>query len=155
MSNPENPYRSPQAHEPAAAKPPAGGSVDIVLEMATAQRGMIWLLLAKLGVDMTANMVMNGVSEKAVLLTVAVVFLVVEVAIAYFVFRLANVIYGVGPAIVCVALTIIPCLGIFTVVILNGNVTDRLRKAGVKVGFMGATKMQMDELRAARQQRTV
>ena len=74
-------------------------------------------------------------------------FLIVEVAIVYFVFRISHAIYDLGPAVVCALLAFAPCLGSLTVLVLNGTVMDYLRKNDIKVGFMGATRLQIEDLR--------
>lgn len=144
-----NPYEAPKTREASDSKSAARIIADSTLEIVRSQRGMMWLFLAKIGMDFTvgiARELLSGPPWMAFLCS----FLAVNIAIAYFVFRLSNAIYGIGPGIVCFALTLAPCLGTFTVLVLNGNAMDCLRKSGVKVGFMGATKSQLAELAAAR-----
>lgn len=108
----------------------------------------MWLLILRVGLDFTASIAAELFDSYA-RLAYFVVFIAVTVSIAYFVFRLASAIYGAGPAIVCLLLSAIPCLGTFAVLILNGNAIDQLRKVGIKVGFMGASAVQLEEIRAS------
>lgn len=123
-------------------------SPESVLEMVKAQRGMMWLFIAKLGLDFgfSATRDLAGPTVQAVFW---IAYLLVSITVSYFVFRLTRVIYGMGPAIVCAGLIFAPCAGSFAVLVINGGVMDRLRKLGVKVGFMGATAAQVAELEAA------
>jgi hypothetical protein len=120
---------------------------DEILEIVKAQRGMMWLFVAKLGLDFGAGAVRDLASQPFLAIYWAA-YLAVSLAVAYFVFRLAKVVYGGGPAVICAALIFAPCAGSLAVLIINGNSMDRLRKAGVKVGMMGATALQLRELEA-------
>ncbi|MEQ8789213.1 MAG: hypothetical protein RIC55_23065 [Pirellulaceae bacterium] len=116
------------------------------LEMALAQRGMMWFFVLKLAIDCTVGLAM-GLQSTPLLAAYFVAFFTVEGAIAVNAFRLGRVVYGFGPGLACMLIVLPPCMGTMVVLILNGNVMDRLRKAGVKSGFMGVTKQQLDELR--------
>jgi hypothetical protein len=148
---PEEPFMStipPRSPGPVAPTPAATGDSPSTLEMAQAQRGMMWLFLAKLGIDFSASIVAELPAGPA-FFVYCLAFAAVDLAIAYYVFRLTNLTHGTGPALVSAGCTLTPGIGTFTVLILNGNTIDRLRKAGLKVGFMGATKSQLEELAQA------
>lgn len=117
------------------------------LEMVIGQRGMMWMLILKLVVDMLFNAA-SGLPVGSMLYGLLAVYIIACLIAAYFVFRLANAVYGIAPGLICAAATFVPCIGLFAVLILNGTTMDQLRKRGIKVGFMGATKTQVDELRA-------
>lgn len=145
-----NPYEPPRAPPQVAVRPAA-----VVYEMATAHRGMMWLLLVRFGADFATNMIgdavnMVGGSFRVPLL---MIFLAAYVGIAaasgFFAFQLGRAIYGVGPAVVCFLLSLVPCLGMLTILVLGGTAMDQLRKAGVRVDFMGATSEQVRNLRLA------
>jgi hypothetical protein len=55
-----------------------------------------------------------------------------------FVFLLATKIYGTGIGILLGILTLIPCIGLIVLLIVNGKTTAILKQNGVKVGFLGA-----------------
>ena len=126
-------------------------NAEEVFEMVSAHRRMMWLFLVKLGMDMAAAM-----TQEAFPLPDPVGYLILAaaalaaIATAYFVFRLASAIYGAGPGVVCLCLTLLPCFGLFVILILNGYALDRLRKDGVRVGFMGATADQLRQLDPSR-----
>ncbi len=142
---PENPSVPPTSRQESSAN--ADGDANSLVEIVLAQRGMMWLFIAKLGVDFTVNMAQEF-GAGPIPIAYLSIFVLVALAMGYFVFRLSNATYGIGPAVVCTALSFVPCLGLFTILILNGSTMDRLRKSGVKVGFMGATKTQLAEIRS-------
>jgi hypothetical protein len=55
-----------------------------------------------------------------------------------FVFMLALKMYSTGAGIVLGLLTLIPCIGLITLLIINQKATRLLRKRGYKVGLLGA-----------------
>lgn len=123
------------------------GVSNELLEIVVAQRGMMWLLAAKFGTDFTFSVAKEFTTDLLLIAYLSVCVLV-ALAMGYYVFRLSNAIYGVGPAVVCAVISLVPCLGLLAVLILNGNAIDQLRKAGVRVGFMGATKSQLAEMQS-------
>jgi hypothetical protein len=62
----------------------------------------------------------------------------VAVVASVFVFQLAMHLYGRATGIVLGVLTLIPVLGIITLLVLNAKATSTLRQHGVKVGLLGA-----------------
>ena len=57
---------------------------------------------------------------------------------AVFVFRLAIRIYSTALGVVLGILTLIPFLGLFVLLVVNGKATRILRDHGIKVGLLGA-----------------
>lgn len=55
-----------------------------------------------------------------------------------FVFLLATKVYGTGLGAVLGILTLIPCIGLIPLMIVNGKATNVLRQNGIRVGLMGA-----------------
>lgn len=137
----DNPYTSP------TTEPPLPHPDTHILEMARAQRGMIWMLALKLAIDFTFMQATQFLPQFPLMLYYAAALLVL-VAVIFFTARLAYALYGVGPAILCGVLLFAPCVGLLTILMLNGTAMDRLRKAGVKSGFMGVTKDQLAQLEA-------
>ena len=66
------------------------------------------------------------------------VFLAVAVIATVFVFMLALKVYGVAMGILLGVLTMIPCIGLITLLIINQKATGLLTEHGYRVGFMGA-----------------
>ena len=64
--------------------------------------------------------------------------LVVGVVAAVFVFMLALRLFGTALGIVLGILTLVPCVALIALLIVNGKATATLRANGVKVGLMGA-----------------
>jgi hypothetical protein len=56
-----------------------------------------------------------------------------------FVFLLATKVYSTGLGILLGLLTLIPCVGLIVLVIINVQATSILRANGVEVGFLGAS----------------
>ncbi len=69
----------------------------------------------------------------------AILGLGVNIVASVFVFMLAIKIYGTGLGITLGILTLIPCLGLLILLIVNGKATALLRAGGLKVGLLGAT----------------
>jgi hypothetical protein len=55
-----------------------------------------------------------------------------------FVFLLATKVYSTGLGIVLGILTLIPCVGLIVLLIINGKATAVLKKHGINVGLLGA-----------------
>ena len=140
-----NPYESPKpGSDPNAGR--ASDAASRVLGIVDAQRGMMWLFVFKLGFDFTASIAAE-LFDPYLRVAYFIALVAVTVSTAYFAFRLANALYDTGTAIVFMILSAMPCLlGTFVILMLNGAAMDQLRKLGVKVGFMGASAMQLDEL---------
>ena len=62
----------------------------------------------------------------------------ISVAAMVLMFLLANKIYGVVSAILLAILTVIPCVGLIVLLIVNQRVTKILTANRIKVGFLGA-----------------
>jgi hypothetical protein len=59
-------------------------------------------------------------------------------ASAVFVFLLATKVYGTALGIVLGILTLIPCIGLIALLVINGKATATLKSHGVRVGLLGA-----------------
>jgi hypothetical protein len=122
-----------------------------VFDLAASQR---WMMLAY-GVLVGANMVgmqvlpqVRPVVEYAVIqYSVFVGHLLMNAVIAYFVFRIARIIYGPVHAAVASVAAFIPCLGTLTIISLTGTTMDRLRKSGVKSNLYGVERNEIERLR--------
>src|SRR5207249_7556152 len=68
-----------------------------------------------------------------------------------FVFLLSIKVYGPAMGIVLAVLTLIPCVGLIALLVVNSKATSTLQRAGFRVGFLGATLSDFD--RAARDER--
>jgi hypothetical protein len=63
---------------------------------------------------------------------------VLSIAGTVFVFMLAMKVYSTGLGIVLGLLTLIPCVGLIVLLIVNGKATSVLQANGISVGLLGA-----------------
>jgi hypothetical protein len=85
----------------------------------------------------------DGPGPIILILIVGLLTLAVIITTAVMVFRLAITIYGTGTGVLMGILTLIPILGLVSLLIVNGKATGILRSHGIKVGFMGAARAQI------------
>jgi hypothetical protein len=64
--------------------------------------------------------------------------LIIGITSAVFVFMMALKVYTTGVGVVLGLLTLIPCIGLIVLVIINSKATSILRANGVRVGLLGA-----------------
>lgn len=128
-----NPYQPATTTDDPA--PMAGGPFEAVLRIATLQRYLNLAALANLCVLSFLGELGGGIPIVLRLLVVAatVIFSVITSI------RMANALYGRNWAIVCAVLMFVPVVNLFTILALSSGATGRLRKEGVKVGFLGAS----------------
>ena len=142
-----NPYQSPAMNEDVPSTSSAAlREARSLLTIVSSQQILMWLLPVKAGVEFTMG-IFTDTWQGPMLWGYLLIAIAIQAVTSYFVFRIMQELYGIGPAIVCAVLAAAPCSGTLAVLILNGNVTDYARKRGVKLGFMGATRSQLDELR--------
>ena len=67
-----------------------------------------------------------------------IVVLAVGVVASVFLYMLAIKLYGTGVGILLGILTLVPLLGLFVLLIVNGKATRTLKESGIKVGLLGA-----------------
>lgn len=68
----------------------------------------------------------------------AIVAVGVSVTASVFIFMMALRLYGTGMGIFLGILTLIPLIGLFVLLSINGKATTLLRAHGIRVGLMGA-----------------
>jgi len=62
----------------------------------------------------------------------------VVITATVFVFLLATKVYSTGLGVLLGILTLIPCVGLIVLLIINGKATGVLKKHGIRVGLLGA-----------------
>lgn len=67
----------------------------------------------------------------------------VGIAGTVFVFMLAIAMHSVGVGILLGLLTLLPCIGLITLLVVNGQATNVLRQNGIRVGLLGADISQL------------
>lgn len=127
----ENPYRAPMSDQPAVGV--LSGRGEDVRSVATYQKGILVCILLYL-----CAVVAQFFVPEQVRLLLGLGVLLVGVAGTVFVFLLATKVYGVGLGILLGLVTLIPCVGLITLLIVNGKATNVLRQNGYKVGLLGA-----------------
>lgn len=60
------------------------------------------------------------------------------IAATCFVFMLAINLYGTGMGVVLGVLSLLPCVGLVVLLVVNSKATRTLREHGIEVGFLGA-----------------
>ena len=60
------------------------------------------------------------------------------IAATVLVFLLATKLYAAGPGVVLAFLTLVPLVGLFVLLIINGKATGILKEHGIHVGLLGA-----------------
>jgi hypothetical protein len=130
-----NPYQSPQ--QPGSSNFAGSGPRDYLHQVAKYQR----LVILALGLNILFNIVAVG-ARTSDSVPLALVVLVVALGTVVFsmatMFMLANRLYGIGLAIVCTVLMLVPCLSLITLLVVNQKATNTLQASGIKVGLLGA-----------------
>jgi hypothetical protein len=131
MSMSENPYEPPKTQSRIVGI--KSGRRDDLRKVAGYQKGilvciLIYLVCVALQFALPAN----------ARLFVALGVLVVGVAATVFVFLLSIQVYSTGLGILYAILTMVPCVGLLMLLIINGKATTILRNNGIPVGFLGA-----------------
>jgi len=127
----ENPYQAPQADPSAVGI--LSGTRDDLRSVAKSQKGILVCILIYL-VAVFSQLALPP--EVRPLVGIGV--LLVGVVGAVFVFMLAIKVYGTGLGIVLGILSLVPCLGLIVLLVVNGKATNVLRQNGIKVGLLGA-----------------
>jgi hypothetical protein len=126
----ENPYQSP-AYTPAVGV--LSGRREDVEAVAKYQKGILVCILLYL-ISVFAQFALPPDLRMLLGLFVLGVGLVGLV----FVFLLATKVYHVAVGIVLALLTLVPCLGLIVLLIINAKATSILRENGYHVGLLGA-----------------
>lgn len=71
------------------------------------------------------------------------VFIPLVIVATVFVFLLSIKVYGTGLGIVLGVLTLIPCVGLIVLLVVNGKATSVLSRNGIRVGLLGADRGQI------------
>src|SRR5690349_8798171 len=122
------------------------------LALALAHRRMMWWYVASFPLGYGTLVIEGiaalsfGVPHDVANMIVLPVLASLSLLVAVFAFQTASAVYGVFPAFVCALFVFVPCMGLIAVLILNGEIAEHLKKRNLTVGFMGATKQQIQEI---------
>ena len=108
--------------------------------VAVSQKAVIFCILAQLVAYVVLLVVNNLTPQLGMLAAIGLVALYLAVAITatVFLFMLAVKLYGTGTGVVLGLLTLLPCIGLFVLLIINSKATGVLQENGVRVGLFGA-----------------
>jgi hypothetical protein len=126
-----NPYEPPKDASPAVGV--LSGAHSDVLSVARFQKGVLVCVLVYL-VSILGQLLL----PPDVGMFLAVVVLFVAVVGAVFVFLLSLKLFGTGLGILFGIFTLVPIVGVFVLMGINGKATRVLRANGIKVGLLGA-----------------
>lgn len=143
MSQAPLPSDNPFAPPPVMATPEGRGNLPRAYQIASRQRTVLICILVQL-VLMVANIGLKSGGPAAAQLAVSIALLCTVVVSAVAVFSLAMEVFGVGVGILLGILTLVPCVGLIMLLIVNGRATSLLRNAGYHVGLMGADLSQFE-----------
>ena len=114
-------------------------SRDDLRSVATYQKGILLCILAYLLLVVLQFALPPDVRFFLLLAAAAL-----TITATVFVFLLATKVYSTGLGILLAILTLIPCIGLIVLLIINGKATAVLKAQGIRVGLLGAN---MSDLR--------
>lgn len=116
-----------------------GVDLELIRTIARHQRSINLAILAQIGIYILAFVLQSAnIDSTAPQLVVGLAALAVAIFSILATIRLANTMHGTGIAVVCAILMFAPCLNLLTLLVLNQQATARVKKAGFKVGLLGA-----------------
>lgn len=127
----ENPYQPPVAAPPAVGV--RSGSREDLRSVARSQKGIVVCILIYFAALIGQFAVPEGLRPFVGLGT-----LVVIIVGTVFVFLLAIKVYSTGVGVLLGILTLVPCVGLIVLLVVNGKATGILKQNGIHVGLMGA-----------------
>ncbi len=127
----DNPYQAPEAESQVAGIPQ--GTREDLRGVAQAQKGILVCILIYF-IAVFGQFLL----PPPIRIFLGIGILLVALAGAFFVFRLAIKVYGSVVGILLGILTLIPLLGLLILLIINGKATSILKANGIRVGMMGA-----------------
>jgi hypothetical protein len=133
----ENPYHSPTSYEPAVGV--KSGRHEDLRSVALYQKGVLVCILIYL-IAVVGQFALPPELRPFLGFGVLAVGLVGLV----FVVLLSVKVYPVAIGIILGVLTVVPCLGLMVLVIINAQATAVLRRNGYRVGLLGARLSEID-----------
>jgi hypothetical protein len=132
----DNPYQSPLTESRAVGI--RSGDPAELKNVARYQKGVLVCILIYILLVVSQFLIPESLQP---LLMIAVA--AVGVTGTVFVFLLAIAMYSVGVGILLGLLTLLPCIGLITLLVVNGKATSVLRQNGIRVGLLGADMSQL------------
>jgi hypothetical protein len=128
----ENPYQSPQA--PSQVVGVNSGRREDLKRVAQFQKGILVCILIYL-----CAVIFQFAFPPDLRILVALLILLNGIIGTVFVFLLATKVYNTGLGIVFGLLTLVPCVGLIMLLVINGKATAVLKNNGIRVGLLGAS----------------
>ncbi len=116
-----------------AVKGILSGSREDLLSVAKFQKGILVCILFQLGA-----IIGQLALPPEIRLLISIAVLVVGIVSSVFVFMLAIKVYGTALGVLLGVLSLVPCIGLIVLLIVNGKATSVLKQNGIKVGLLGA-----------------
>ena len=132
----ENPYQTPMS-EGQVIGVKSGDPADLK-SVAKYQKGILVCILIYL-IAIVVQFLLPP--EVRPLLGLGVIVLLIVATV--FVFLLAMKVYSTGLGILLGILTLVPCVGLIVLLVVNGKATNVLKQNGIKVGLIGADMSQL------------
>ena len=129
----ENPYRAPFVADGPEAVGVRGGKRENLRNVAKYQKGIIICILIYFVMVFTQFAIPEELQ-----IVMALGVLAVGITSMVFVFLLAVNVYSTAAGVFLGILTLVPCLGLIVLLIINSKATGILRKNKIHVGLLGA-----------------
>lgn len=68
--------------------------------------------------------------------------------LTFFVYKVSTATFPGATGIVMIVLTLIPLFGLISLLCIDGVAINFLKKSGIKVGFMGVSKSEINRIRS-------
>lgn len=127
----DNPFRAPESD--LRVEGVLSGTREDLRSVATYQRWLLLCILVYLG---------GAIGRFAVPPEIQILVIVPAIIAALvgtvFVFLLSTKVYGTLQGVLLAILTLVPCLGLIVLLMINSKATNVLKANGIKVGLLGA-----------------
>lgn len=127
----ENPYQAPSSQSRVIGV--RSGTREDLRSVATYQKGILVCILIYF-----IAVILQFALPAELRLFLGLGALAVAVTSTVFVFLLSIKVYNVGLGILFGFLTLVPCVGLVMLLVINAKATGILRQNGIKVGLLGA-----------------
>ncbi len=119
-----------------------GADAEWLRNVARFQRIVLLCILMQI-LAVAPRMALQDQMPPLIALVLGLATLVIVVVGAVFVFRLGILLYGTVAGIAAGVVSLMPCVGLIALFIVNGKATKVLRKNHIHVGFLGANMSQL------------
>ncbi len=139
-----NPYQPPQPGQaPYQYNQPPPAERERLMRIASDQRAINMVVLIYFGTGLAGSMLKSAGSAPLQIVLGLVALGVIVAGVVYAV-RMASALHGTGMAVLFAILLLIPCVGLIALLVLNSQATAELKRAGLRVGLLGADASQFN-----------